>query len=145
MPMTEYVLLFVCYFVFIGLRAFQQINVQNHQLMLVVPTSLLMAAMEVFVITTLAKQGYGLVLVLVYGVSAGLGSLTAMHIQKWYRARLERKKSAQTSGCSRWSRADPATPAVPVLTIPDESRSHDIPRRQVQEDASPKAQVQAGG
>jgi uncharacterized membrane protein len=78
----ELAALFACYFVFIGLRAFQQINVQYEQAKMIVPTSVAMASVEVYVIAALASRGWGWVTVAVYGLAAGLGSLLAMKIQR---------------------------------------------------------------
>ena len=90
--MSDLIWLFLAYFIFIGLRAFQQINVQLDQKVLVVPTSVAMAAVEVYCISQLAAKGWGVFTVMSYGLAAGLGSLTAMYLQKRYRGYCERRK-----------------------------------------------------
>jgi hypothetical protein len=90
--MNDLIWLFLAYFVFIGLRAFQQINVQLDQKKLVVPTSIMMAAVEVYCVSTLAAKGWSVLTVASYGLAAGLGSLAAMSIQKQYRTWNERRQ-----------------------------------------------------
>lgn len=50
-------LLFLTAFLFIALRAFQQLNVQHDRFMWVPPTTLLMALCEVVTITSIVKMG----------------------------------------------------------------------------------------
>jgi hypothetical protein len=69
-------------FAYVFLRAFQQLNVQHGAYYLVMPTSLLMALGDVFLITNYARDGVTTGLVLTVGVSAGLGSMGAMYLRK---------------------------------------------------------------
>ena len=46
------------------------------------PTSMTLAVAEVYVISEIAYRGYGAVIVLVLGVAAGSGALSAMWIHK---------------------------------------------------------------
>lgn len=79
--MYNYFITFISSFAFIALRAFQQLNVVHNNKLLVMPTSLAMAACEAVVIVNVAKTGFG-VIVLFTGVGAGLGALTAMEIHR---------------------------------------------------------------
>jgi hypothetical protein len=69
-------------FSYVFLRAFQQLNVQSHTYYLVLPTSMCMALGDVFLVTNYARHGVGWALVLVVGVSSGLGSIAAMYLRK---------------------------------------------------------------
>lgn len=69
---------FAASFGFIFLKALQQRNVQHNDFALVFPTSVAMAAFEVYVIAQVALSGYGLGLVLAWGSGAGLGAICAM-------------------------------------------------------------------
>jgi len=72
--------LFAASYVFIALKAFQQRHVIHNDWWWVPPTSMAMAFVEVYVIAQVARQGYGLVIVLAVGTGAALGALTAMFI-----------------------------------------------------------------
>lgn len=74
-----YLFAFISSFCFVGLKSFQQLNVVHKQYMLVLPTSMLMALCEVYVIATVAKSGFGW-LAVVIGVGAGLGCMTSMYV-----------------------------------------------------------------
>ena len=69
-------------FAFVFLKAFQQRNVAFDHYWPVVPTSLLMAATEVYVIAAIVRNGYHLPLVLAVGLGSGLGALGAMLLHK---------------------------------------------------------------
>lgn len=84
--MTTYLIAFCTSFAFIFLKAFQQLNVVNKQYMWVVPTSMSMAACEVYVIATTARNGYGWI-VLAIGLGSGLGAMASM----WVHAKVTRK------------------------------------------------------
>ena len=68
-------------FLFVFLKAFQQLNVAFGKYLWVMPTSFAMAACEVFVIAAIAREGWG-VIVLVVGFGAGCGALLAMYLHK---------------------------------------------------------------
>lgn len=68
-------------FLFIATKAFQQLNVVHDQYLWVVPTSLLMAVCEVFVVANVAKSGWGWI-VLPVGLGSGLGALASMIVHK---------------------------------------------------------------
>ena len=69
-------------FAFVFFKAFQQRNVAFDHYLPVLPTSVLMATVEVYVIATVAERGYGIALVLAIGVGAGVGALCAMILHK---------------------------------------------------------------
>lgn len=69
-------------FVFIALKAFQQLNVVHDQYLLVFPTSLLMAACEVFVIANIAMHGWSIPLWLAVGIGSGAGACFSMWLHK---------------------------------------------------------------
>ena len=71
------ILLFITSFLFIFLKSFQQINVTQRHLAWIVPTSMLMAFSEVYIVATTAKTGWDFMLVLGIGLGSGLGSLSA--------------------------------------------------------------------
>lgn len=77
-PMTI-TLAFLAAFIFVFLKAFQQLNVVHKQYLLVLPTSILMAACEVYVIATTARNGYGWI-VLAIGFGSGLGAMASMWV-----------------------------------------------------------------
>lgn len=69
-------LAFAASFVFVGLKSIQQLNVVRKQYWWIVPTSFAMAMCEVYVVATVAAQGWGW-LVFWVGLGGGLGSLSA--------------------------------------------------------------------
>ena len=79
---------FAASFLFIGLKAWQQLNVVHDQYWLVVPTSIAMAVCEVYVIANIAKFGWHFTLVMVIGFGSGLGCVCSMWLHK--RVRHER-------------------------------------------------------
>ena len=81
---SDIILTFLASFVFIWLRAFQQRNVAFDNYGWILPTSLLMAATEVYVIANIAHHGYTLGLVLAMGVGGGLGATLAAIMHKRY-------------------------------------------------------------
>lgn len=82
----NYAIAFAAAFIFIFLKAFQQLNVMHKQYLLVLPTSMLMAACEVYVIATTARNGYGWI-VLAIGLGSGLGAMASM----WTHSRMIKK------------------------------------------------------
>lgn len=79
---THLALVFLAAFAFVFLKAFQQRNVAFDNYIAVLPTSLLMAAVEVYVIVNAAQNGYSLFIVLAVGLGSGLGALAAMLTHK---------------------------------------------------------------
>lgn len=76
-----YALAFAASFVFIALKAWQQLNVVHGKVWWVVPTSFAMAVCEVFVVVQAASQGWGWI-VLPIGLGSGLGCLFAMWLHR---------------------------------------------------------------
>lgn len=74
--MSEYLLLFSSSLAFVGLKSWQQLNVVHRKYWWILPTSMLMAVCEVFVISKISSNGFGLI-VLFVGFGAGLGSMAA--------------------------------------------------------------------
>lgn len=73
---------FAASFAFVFLKAFQQRNVAFDNYGWIFPTSIAMAATEVYVVASVAKNGWHVWLVLAIGAGAGLGALGAMLIHK---------------------------------------------------------------
>ncbi len=72
---------FAASFLYVGLKAFQQLNVVHDERLLVVPISLLMATCEVFIVSQIVVNGFGWI-VLWIGLGAGLGALFSMSLHK---------------------------------------------------------------
>ena len=81
-----YALAFMSSFVFIFLKAFQQLSVVHHRVWLIVPTSMAMALTEVYVVVSAAHNGWGWI-VLPIGLGSGLGCLSSMYVSAWERNR----------------------------------------------------------
>lgn len=76
----EAVLAGVAMFFFVALKAAQQRNVAFLHYWPVLPTSLLMAITEVYVISVVVKVGYDPLVVAAIGTGAGLGAMVAMYL-----------------------------------------------------------------
>lgn len=72
----------VANFVFIALKAFQQLNVVHGEKAMVFITSHLMALVEVFLVANYAHYGAVWPLILTVGTSAGLGAIAAIAFRK---------------------------------------------------------------
>lgn len=81
---------FVAAFCFVFLKAFQQLNVVHNKYLLVVPTSVVMAICEVYVMANVAQQGFHWSLVWAVGLGSGVGCMAAMWSHKrltvWWNA-----------------------------------------------------------
>jgi hypothetical protein len=75
---------FIASFCFVALKTLQQRQVVHDQYLLILPTSLLIAVCEVYVIHNIAVQGWNIPLVLAVGFGGGLGCLSAMLAHKRY-------------------------------------------------------------
>lgn len=75
----SYLIAFGTSFLFIFLKAYQQQNVIAKEYHWVLPTSMAMAACEVYVVATTARNGYGWI-VLAIGLGSGLGCMASMYI-----------------------------------------------------------------
>lgn len=71
-----YALAFAASFGYVFLKSWQQLNVIHRKYWWIVPTSMAMAATEVFVVSSVAKSGWGWI-VLAVGLGAGIGSVLA--------------------------------------------------------------------
>ena len=67
-------------FIFVLLKATQQRNVAFLHYGPVLPTSVLMAVTEVFVIASVVRIGYDPALVLSVGIGGGLGAILGMYL-----------------------------------------------------------------
>lgn len=76
---ATYFAAFVASFIFVGLRSWQQLNVVHKKYWWILPTSYAMAAVEVFLVSAMAKNGWGMI-VLFIGGGGGLGSMTATYL-----------------------------------------------------------------
>lgn len=86
--LLEHLLTALAMGIFVFLRAFQQRNVAYLNYKWVMPTSWLMALVEVGTIGVVAKQfvvyGYSFTLAFMVGTGTGLGCLAAMFLHKRY-------------------------------------------------------------
>lgn len=71
---------------YVGLKATQQLNVVHDQFMLVIPTSVAMAACEVYVVAAIAKAGWDIGMILSVGLGAGIGCTISMWAHRKWRA-----------------------------------------------------------
>lgn len=69
-------------YVFVGLKSFQQRNVAHDHLLPIVPVSVGMAYCEFYVIAMIAVHGFSVAAATFIGVSAGLGSITAIKLHR---------------------------------------------------------------
>ncbi len=73
---------FAASFCYVGLKAFQQLNVVHGQYLWVIPISIGMAACEVYVVASVVKTGWDLPMVLLIGLGSGLGCIASMYTHK---------------------------------------------------------------
>lgn len=82
----NYLAAFVASYLYIALKATQQLQVVNFLWLRIMPTSLLMGACEVFIMVNVVRSASSIgglcVLALCIGTGSGLGCLTAMW---WHR------------------------------------------------------------
>ena len=78
-PPFMYFVTFMSSFCYIFTKSFQQSNVTHKQYKWILPTSMIMAGMEVFMVSVMAKHGVG-VLVFFVGFGGGLGSIAATYL-----------------------------------------------------------------
>lgn len=81
-----YIMAGLASFFYVGFRSFQQINVIKRKYSWIIPTSYVMAAIEVLLIQQMAHNDWG-VIVLFIGTGAGLGSVTATWLHERYLSR----------------------------------------------------------
>lgn len=73
---------FLVNYCYIMLKAWQQLNVVHNNYYWILPTSMCMAAGEVFIMSRIVHTGFMWTFVAAGGLGAGLGALTAMHLHK---------------------------------------------------------------
>lgn len=76
---VDYTAVFFVSFAYVALRSWQQLNVVHRKYWWIVPTSLLMATADVFIIANIAQTGWGWI-ALAYGLGGGLGSIGATYL-----------------------------------------------------------------
>lgn len=75
-----YLLIALASFVFVALKAFQQLNVMHDRTKWVLPTSMFMAFMEVSIIIGAIANGWRAAIPM--GIGGGLGCLVAMNLHR---------------------------------------------------------------
>jgi len=73
---------FLASFLFVGLKAMQQINVVRDQKLRIMPTSIGLAACEFYLVGYMVKLGPSVPSVAAVGIGAGLGCLLAMKLNR---------------------------------------------------------------
>lgn len=91
--MLNVVAAFSASFGFVFVKAFQQRNVAFAQYAYILPTSLLMATLEVFVVANIATAGFKMLLVAAIGSGSGFGALAAT----WLHAKLLKGQNREHS------------------------------------------------
>lgn len=88
--MNLFLLAGVVSFFYVGLKSWQQLNVSHKIYLLIPPISILMALLEVFVVSTVAKNGteHLVELALALGLGGGFGSVCATYFHDMF---MERK------------------------------------------------------
>lgn len=76
----NYSLIAMASFIFVALKAFQQLNVMHDRTKWVLPTSLMMAFMEVSIIIGAISNGWTAAIPM--GIGGGLGCLAAMNLHR---------------------------------------------------------------
>lgn len=72
-------------FIFIGLKAGQQLNVVHGKYLAVFPTSMAMAVCEIFVMANVVAKGFDWYLVFAVGMGGATGCVCAMWLHKKWR------------------------------------------------------------
>ncbi len=80
--LTPYLLAFAASFIFVGLKALQQLNVVHKAYRWVYPCSFGMAACEIYLVTYMVSMGPGLFAVASIGFGAGTGATLAMYLHR---------------------------------------------------------------
>lgn len=77
-----YAAAFLASFVMVFLKATQQLNVMKGLEGWVIPVSYGMAAAEVYIISTVADYGYGVLVVIAIGTGAWIGAIGGIRLHK---------------------------------------------------------------
>jgi hypothetical protein len=86
-------LLFICNFIFIYLKSFQQLNVVYKKYWWVMPTSFCLAAAEAYMWIAVVTTGYKLDMILAIALGGGLGCVCSMYTHKRFEEWLKNWKS----------------------------------------------------
>ena len=79
----HYALAFITSYIYVGLKSLQQLNVVHQKYLWILPVSMMMAVCEVYVVASVAKNGWGWI-VLSVGAGGGIGSITATWLHAKY-------------------------------------------------------------
>lgn len=90
-------------FVKVFLSVFQSRNFTLDRDPYVLPTSILLAAVDLYIMSFIAKQGFSLTSVLVVGTSSGLGALASMHLHRRVTGKQDRPRGHKTLGAPEGS------------------------------------------
>lgn len=82
-------LMFFATFSYVMTRAFQQRNVAFDNHGWIIPTSYIMAMIDIYVVATVAREGWSVALVLTNGTAGALGCVCAM----WFHKRFVKEKA----------------------------------------------------
>ena len=77
-----YLLASLASMLYVGLKAFQQLNVAHDNRLSIIPTSLGMAVCEVYVVANVVLKGFDPLLIVCVGLGSGVGCLIAMSLHK---------------------------------------------------------------
>lgn len=86
--------IFASQFLWVGLRSFQQRNVAFDNYIAVLPTSMCMASVEVYIIYSIARSGWSVAIVLAMAAGGGLGCLAAMWTHKKWLTNTDRSSKS---------------------------------------------------
>lgn len=78
-------MIFSASMLYVGLKAFQQLNVTLHKPIWVVPTSFGLATVEIALVVQYAQQGVDAALIAAVGLGSGLGCLISMYLHRRFR------------------------------------------------------------
>jgi len=79
---TQMLAMFTAVFGYVFVRAFQQRNVAHAHYWWIVPTSYAMAALDVFIVVFISKQGWHLPIVMANGTGGCCGALAGVYLHK---------------------------------------------------------------
>lgn len=85
--MIAFLAAFTASFSFIFLKSIQVLNVAHHAYRWVIPTAMVMAIAESYVVVYLYEAGvsHDMILISFVGIGSGLGAMASMFVHKWMR------------------------------------------------------------